>query len=844
MRRAQKKQAEEFIELLKEAHGAITEAMKANQKELAMDLLSQCQDGALKLGELIESAEGEGVKTISLLEDYCELVYQTYVEIGQGQENQGHVAFKGLHEQLAQIENSVHNDIRIRREAVFLPYKASMWDSLESVWRAAEEDPDCDAYVIPIPYYDKAPDGSFKEMYYEGEQYPEYVPITKYDAFDFKAHHPDMIFIHNPYDAANFVTSVHPFFYSKNIKKYTDCLVYVPYYATTGGMSEGQSLCPAYIHADYIVIQSEKYKKFFDPMIPDEKFLPFGSPKFDSVIKKCQNPPEPPEDWKKKMEGRKVYFYNTSLNSMLDNTEKFLKKMEYVFDCFRGREGACLLWRPHPLLESALDSMRKQKRSAYDELKQKFIQEDWGIYDDTPDIESTIALCDAYIGDMRTSVTSLFGIVGKPMFILNNSIHHEPGENDWRGEIVTGFSRDGYDEWKITQGNKLYHSPNNDYRYEYYCDLSEYAAGGYYMRAIEANSKIYVCPANAQDILVIQDKKIIKKIELERHLENPGAFCAAWRIGGYIFLVPNQYPAAVRLDIRKDEVAYIVGVNDIFAKEVDGRRRIGGSCVWGQYLMLASPTDNQVLAIDSESMHAQRLTTKAENKCGCMLMAVADTEIWLLPYSGKTITRWNPDTGEMKEYSNIPKAFQCRNRPYGYECDERPFSMVMPYKKSMLFSPGWGNMFLLLDKETGEFQEWMPPFEVSYEEKNEYYALGHAGTFVRRTDTLGEWTYRYFDAQSRRQYDVHLETDVYEEIPIKFCKEELNEHVAGFDRMSDWMTYCCKEDAFNSLRDFIDGCITGKAFDREKQIEACRAISANHKGTCGEEIYRYVCKKH
>ena len=38
--------------------------------------------------------------------------------------------------------------MKVRKEVVFLPYKASMWDSLESVWKAAEEDPDCVAYVF------------------------------------------------------------------------------------------------------------------------------------------------------------------------------------------------------------------------------------------------------------------------------------------------------------------------------------------------------------------------------------------------------------------------------------------------------------------------------------------------------------------------------------------------------------------------------------------------------------------------------------------------------------------------------------------------------------------------
>ena len=227
-----------------------------------------------------------------------------------------------------------------------------------------------------------------------------------------------MIFIHNLYDNTNFVTSVHPFFYSENIKKFTDCLVYIPYYATAGGMSEGQSLCPAYAYADYIIIQAEKYRQYFDARIPDNKFLALGSPKFDRVIHKCQNPPIPPQGWD--LGGKKVYFFNTSIGGMLGNTEVFLKKMRYVFDIFKGRDDVCLLWRPHPLMESTFDSMRSMYKPWYEALKKEFIDEKIGIYDDTPDIERTIALSDAYISDTLSSVTALFGVAGKPIFTLNN----------------------------------------------------------------------------------------------------------------------------------------------------------------------------------------------------------------------------------------------------------------------------------------------------------------------------------------------------------------------------------------------------------------------------------------
>ena len=44
---------------------------------------------------------------------------------------------------------------------------------------------------------------------------PEYVDITSWQNYDLKIRKPDVIFIHNPYDDANHVTSVDPSFYSR-----------------------------------------------------------------------------------------------------------------------------------------------------------------------------------------------------------------------------------------------------------------------------------------------------------------------------------------------------------------------------------------------------------------------------------------------------------------------------------------------------------------------------------------------------------------------------------------------------------------------------------------------------
>lgn len=839
MRKFQKQQILDVIQSLHTLHGQIRDRLNGKDYETVQAALVDCQEAAIQIGETIEKIEGTGTQAVSYLEQYCENIYQTSVQM---QEIPAQKAYKSLESSLIKAENDVKH-MPERLEAVFLPYKVSMWDSLESVWMAADVDPNCDAYVIPIPYYDKNKDGSFGAEHYEGDRYPDYVPVTHYNNYDFENRRPDMVFIHNPYDQFNNVTSVHPFFYSKNLKQYTDCLVYVPYYCTSGGMSEAQGYAVSYYFADYIVIQAEKYRKFFDPNLPKDKLLPLGSPKFDKVIRLCNNPPEPPAEWKEKMAGKKVCFYNTSINGMLANTGVFLKKMEYVFKCFADCENACLLWRPHPLLESTFDSMRASYKPVYEKLKQYFFESGIGIYDDTPEIETTIALCDAYVGDSGTSVTSLFGVAGKPLFILNNYIDSAPEGNDWRGEIIKGFPVYSNKQFRITHGNKLFYSPDNNFQYKYCCDLSEYAYGNYYSQVISIRGKDYVCPANAQDILVIKDGGIEKKIELKHSIEQHGAFYSAIGCGDYLFLIPNNYPAIVRYNTRNSEVQYFTEHLDIFIGSVQGERRVGGCCVQSGYLFMASPVNNHVLALHAETGRTQVLTTNAENSCGCSGLIPDGTDLWFLPYEGYTVTRWNPDSGEVREYAIHIEHFKCIHPTHGYECEQKAFGYPAFYGNHVYLPPNWGNKYACLNKDTGEVVEWIPPYKQSDHIKNGYYRIGAKAYFIEPTENIESRDRYLFSCYDRKLYNVNPETGSYSEIEIGFQEPELQNSEPGFRENSDWMQYCCVENAFNSLSDFLEDRITGNPFDRDRAIRAFGKVAANIDGTSGDKIYEVVRNK-
>lgn len=442
MRKVQKKQAEKFMGILGQAHREIEKALEREKREIALDLLEQCQSGALELGTSIEEQEGTGIPTVKLFEDYCEGLYQIYEKVRLGEAVNGKKEYKTLQKYLFQIENSIKHEIPERREAVFLPYKASMWDSLESVWRAAWEDPDCDAYVIPIPYYDRNPDGSLGELHYEGDQYPEDVPITRYEDYDFEKRQPDLIFIHNPYDEFNYVTSVHPFFYAKNLKQFTEKLVYIPYFVlgevdpdNKEAVEGMKHFCttPGVIYADRVIVQSESMRQVYvNVMIEatsedqrsywEEKILGLGSPKMDRVQKAKEEEIKIPEAWERiiyKPDGsrKKVILYNTSVSAMLKHEEKMLRKIESVLQTFReSLDEVALLWRPHPLMEATIQSMRPGLWEGYERLVAQYRAEGWGIYDDTADLDRAIGVSDAYYGDW-SSVVELCRSVGMAVMI-------------------------------------------------------------------------------------------------------------------------------------------------------------------------------------------------------------------------------------------------------------------------------------------------------------------------------------------------------------------------------------------------------------------------------------------
>lgn len=420
MIRLKKREILSIIKTLIRANDAIAEAHRNAIDSHIADTLMQCQETALILGNYLETLEENGRLYIHILEDYCEDIYQMYINIGNKTIEE--LLLKKIYDELAELDSRIQSEIPDdKREIIFLPYKAAMWDALESVWMAACKDDTCIVHVIPIPYFDKNPDGSLGNMHYEGAEYPNYVTITSWEEYDLEEQRPDIAYVHNPYDNANHVTCIHPAFFARNLKKYVDTLVYIPYFvAVNNQVPVHFCVTPVTLLADKLIVQSEPVRQTYIKELQrfekennciglagtiEKKVLALGSPKYDKLDFYRLDETEIPTEWKKVIfnqngNRKRVILYNTSVQNMLTYGTVMLHKIKETLEIFETyKNEIALLWRPHPLMPATLQSLRPELWNQYEKIMCRYRKTGWGIFDESSDMNRAIAVSDGYYGD-------------------------------------------------------------------------------------------------------------------------------------------------------------------------------------------------------------------------------------------------------------------------------------------------------------------------------------------------------------------------------------------------------------------------------------------------------------
>lgn len=783
MRKAQKQQILECIESLRQAHGEIQNALNQEKTESAQNMLGECQEFVVALGEAIEQAEGVGHVTVTYIEDYCETLFYIYQGIAGGEMNENK-AGKLLRKKLLKIENSIKNDINIRKEIVFFPYKASMWDSLESIYLAARSDPSCDAYCVPIPYYDRDSAGGLGTMHYEGGEYPKNIEVIDWRTYNFEERRPDEIYIHNPYDDINLVTSVHPRFYARNLKQYTEKLVYVPYFVLGEIDPENQKsvenmkhFCylPGVFYADKVIVESENVRKVYieeyikaakanglggahlDRGYLEQKILGIGSPKYDKVLNMKKEEIEIPEAWRRIIEKpdgtyKKIVLYNTSIAMLLQHNEKMLAKMENVFRLFREyKNEITLLWRPHPLIKSTIEGMRPHLKVLYEKMINEYVEGGWGIYDDTPDFNRAVALSDAYYGD-NSSVVQIYRQTGKPI-MLQSVYHFSDACEQYFGRslmetkkklLFSCIKQVGEITFAFSSKNNGLFQVLEDGRAEYIASIpnEKMWIKNLYIDMVLWRDFLFLIPGKAKEIAKFHIKTYeIEKISVDLPLawnSNTGKFVGAFVWNRELILLPERYPAIVRMDLYSE-----ICMSELI-QETEFCFKKGyywdGKCVY-----LPSNVAGFVLKYNVEDNEMERVDIPG---CGQGIWSLAESDglKYLVSFPDSDVICWNEKNIQFSTMPNIVS---------GYSGNGYGSSVIIHTREKLIVFPIKGNFVLEVDISAGvvkksdinwKYEEGKVYAYIAkdlnhlyfyhYQEKEGYFGDRHGEILEVNTDTL------------------------------------------------------------------------------------------------------------
>ena len=424
----------EKLQLLSQIHEKLEMLIDYGQYELVQKLFEELQNVSVVIGNSIEKKLGEGTVTVSLLEQYCEGVFELYNVIMQNGVNDGSGVRAILDEALQMVTESAKR-LQIKKEIVFMPYHASHWKAIESVWRAACADEECDVKVVPIPYYYKRQMGAaLSEIRYDGAEFPEYVPIVDYQEYSAENNHPDRIYIQNPHDNWDHTLTVHADYYSTVLWKNTEELVYIPWFKTDEiPKSDERAInamryyvpMPGVVNADKVIVQSETMKQSYVNYLSgwageetrsvwEEKILGTGSPLDD--IKDTDE--LRPESWNDK----KILLYYVSGNGLLEHKEKMLAKMKKTLALLgEYAESMQIIWLQDLELEQRLRKRAPDILEEYEQMLAEMKKNNWISVMEDSEKETAVRLADAFYGDGGKSA-QLMRSASKPVMLQNVNI--------------------------------------------------------------------------------------------------------------------------------------------------------------------------------------------------------------------------------------------------------------------------------------------------------------------------------------------------------------------------------------------------------------------------------------
>ncbi len=356
-----------------------------------------------------------------------------------------------------------------KKIAVFLPCKAKWWRTMEPIWRMYCSREDFEVHVLPVSYYDRDYNGNIGEMHDERTLFPEYVSVEDFEKFEFDTLHPDVIVTQVPYDGWSSTTSVHEFFYSSNLLKRTDELIYVPCFDVDPPCEKDDKASSAIsylieqegvINADRIVVGDEKMRELYlehllklcgsdttpyweqKIVVMDEVLsgsetndlsnikarLSKSYEKYQEEYKEKfqgERMEDYPEEWQKLLGeniSKKVLVYNYSISFLLQGKDRAIDKLRKSLEIFnRNTDKVTVIFLPQRQILEDLERIDKNLWEQYLIFTKEILNGKAFIYDDKGISPSYIDKWDGYFGD-PSALARKCVLLGIPVMLQNIEI--------------------------------------------------------------------------------------------------------------------------------------------------------------------------------------------------------------------------------------------------------------------------------------------------------------------------------------------------------------------------------------------------------------------------------------
>ena len=404
--------------------------------------LSELQNNIVSFGTLTESIKGEDCNTVKLLEQYLEVIYKVAKYVQKFDEGISYEASaeskyaecdEGVKDTFASISEAIDSEIVNRRSVLFLPVKAKHFSSMRMAYEMEAATPDTDVYVMPLPYYYKEYDGSFKdEMHIDTEEFIKAnIPVTDYSRFDLSLLCPEKIYINSAYDEYNMAVSVDTRFYARNVKKYTEKLIYIPYFklmefdrANYPCWYNMQYYCtvPGVVMADKVYVQSENTRKVYidklNEWAGDEKYTDIWEQKIDVYDDGFE---EHSEDELRDASSKKTIVWFVSAGSLAEFGDRYIEKAYRNLDVFAlSKDKLKVLLISEPFLDEMIktysDELYKKWTGFIDEFNKSGVGEVVSQVEDQS-VEALLK-ANAYYGD-PSYICKDFILMKKPVMLQN-----------------------------------------------------------------------------------------------------------------------------------------------------------------------------------------------------------------------------------------------------------------------------------------------------------------------------------------------------------------------------------------------------------------------------------------